>query len=118
MPQSLDEDFTSDDWRVRFSAVDKTTLLFRFLEERVVRNSLGLRAVLSHAFCCLIASIDDINVHVSQKAVLCLGTIHDMAIATLIWCLEYQFDIMPVDRYVPYWNIRQSVLSFQSLCLK
>lgn len=58
------------------------------------------RSVLSHAFCCLIASMDDINVHVSQRAILHLGTIHDSAVKVLVNGLEYQFDTVPVDRPV------------------
>ena len=56
--------------------------------------------MLSHAFCCLIASMDDINVHVSQRAILQLGTIHDSAVRVLVASLEYQFDAVPVDRPV------------------
>ncbi len=37
--RSLDEDFNADDWRVRFAAVEKVTLLFRFLEDRTVKKS-------------------------------------------------------------------------------
>ena len=78
--KALDEDFNNEDWRVRFSAVEKVTLMFRFLEERPLKKSHALRSVLSHAFCCLISSMDDINVHISQRATLHLGTIHDSAL--------------------------------------
>ena len=86
----LDEDFHSDDWRVRFAAVEKVTVILRFLDDKPVKKSAALRSVLSHAFCCLIACMDDITPHVSQRASVYLGTIHDAAIKTLIWCLEYQ----------------------------
>jgi len=56
--------------------------------------------VLSHAFCCLIASMEDISVQVSQRATVQLGTIHDHAVKTLVWSLEYQFEAVPVDRPV------------------
>ncbi len=36
---SLDEDFHAEDWRVRFAAVEKVTLIFRFLDERTVKKS-------------------------------------------------------------------------------
>ena len=68
----------------------KVTLLFRFLEDRPVKKSSVLKSVLSHAFCCLIASVDDINVFVSQRAVLSLGTIHDNAVRVLVASLEHQ----------------------------
>ena len=86
----LDEDFHSEDWRVRFAAVEKVTVILRFLDDKPVKKSAALRSVLSHAFCCLIACMDAITPHVSQRASVYLGTIHDAAIKTLIWCLEYQ----------------------------
>ena len=98
--KALDDDFNNEDWRVRFSAVEKVTLMFRFLEDRPVKKSAGLRSVLTHAFCCLIASMDDINVHVSQRSTLHMGTNHDRAIETLMWSLEYQFDTVSIDRPV------------------
>ena len=86
----LDDDFTDDDWRVRFAAVEKATLVFRFLEDRPVKKCPAVRTVLAHAFCCVIASMDDIDVHVGQRATLLLGTIHDHAVRNLIHSLEYQ----------------------------
>ena len=45
-----------------------------------LRSEVGLQTALATAFCHLIASMDDINVHVAQRATLYLGTIHDHAI--------------------------------------
>eukprot|EP00094_Tigriopus_californicus_P000131 TCALIF_00127-PA protein Name:"Similar to UNC79 Protein unc-79 homolog (Homo sapiens)" AED:0.02 eAED:0.04 QI:0/0/0/0.66/0.5/0.33/3/0/2591 len=98
--KSLDEDFNNEDWRTRFAAVEKISLILRFVEDKPIKKSHLLRSVLSHAFCCLIASTDDVNVHVSQKAILQLGTVHDTAIQLLLWCLENQFDTVPIDRPV------------------
>ena len=36
----------------------------------------------------------------SQRATIYRGTIHDRAIQLLLWCLDCQFDMVPVDR--PY----------------
>ncbi len=71
---------------------------FRFLDMHAVKHSQCLRSTLSHAFCQLIAAMDDISVHVSQRATLYLGTIHDRAIQSLIYCLECQFSSLPEDR--------------------
>ena len=38
------------------------------------------------------------NLQVSQRATVYLGTIHDKAIQTLLWCLDCQFDMVPMDR--------------------
>jgi len=73
-------------------------LMFRFLTDVPVKKSQTLRSTLSHAFCHLISSMDDISPQVSQRATVYLGTIHDKAIQTLLWCLEFQFDLVPGDR--------------------
>ena len=97
--KALDSDFHSEDWRVRFAAVEKVTVILRFLPDNMgKRNTNSVKSVLSHAFCCLIACMDDLTPQVSQQATLFLGTIHDASIKTLIQCLEYQFDTIPIDR--------------------
>ena len=103
----LDDEFNHEDWKVRFSAVEKTTLLFRFLIESPVKKSQALRSTLSHAFCHLISSMDDKVPQVSQRATIYLGTIHDKAIEAVLVCLEYQFDMMPVDRPIILKNLFQ-----------
>ena len=53
--KALDADFQSDDWRTRFAAVERVTVIFRFLPEKMGnRNTNSVKSVLSHAFCCLI----------------------------------------------------------------
>ena len=94
----IDEEFNSSEWQVRFAAVEKTTLLFRFLTDFPVKKSQELRSTLAHAFCHLISSMDDKMPQVSQRATIYLGTIHDKAIQNLLWCLECQFDLVAWDR--------------------
>ncbi|XP_052119474.1 protein unc-79 homolog isoform X4 [Frankliniella occidentalis] len=92
------EDFHSADWRVRFTAVERVTVIARFMDATPLRNSMTLQAALATAFCYLVSAMDDINVHVSQRSTLYLGTIHDRAMKSLIMCLETQFDLYIVDR--------------------
>lgn len=40
----LDEDFHSEDWRVRFAAVEKVTVILRFLDDKPVKKSAALRS--------------------------------------------------------------------------
>ncbi|XP_012267707.2 protein unc-79 homolog isoform X12 [Athalia rosae] len=94
----IQEEFHSSDWRVRFVAVERVTLIARFMDSTPLRSIPGLQAALTNAFCYLITSMDDSNVHVAQRATLYLGTIHDTAIRSLIFCLETQFDSVIVDR--------------------
>ena len=57
--KALDADFQSDDWRTRFAAVERVTVIFRFLPEKMGnRNTNSVKSVLSHAFCCLIGKLE------------------------------------------------------------
>ncbi|XP_017885375.1 protein unc-79 homolog isoform X4 [Ceratina calcarata] len=95
----IQEEFhNADDWRVRFVAVERVTLIARFMDSTPLRNVMSLQAALANAFCYLIASMDDSNVYVAQRATLYLGTIHDVAMRSLILCLETQFDTVIMDR--------------------
>ncbi|XP_066589783.1 protein unc-79 homolog [Prorops nasuta] len=94
----VQEEFHNSDWRVRFVAVERVTLIARFMDSTPLRNALSLQAALANAFCYLITSIDDSNVYVAQRATLYLGTVHDIAMRSLILCLETQFDSVIVDR--------------------
>lgn len=86
---------------------------------------MNLQAALATAFCHLIASMDDTNVYVAQRATMYLGTIHDSAIRvrfemilknfllmtvlfqSLLYCLESQFDMFIVDRPVVLQSVYQ-----------
>ncbi|XP_060537394.1 protein unc-79 homolog isoform X2 [Cylas formicarius] len=94
----IQDDFHNQDWRVRFTAVERVTVLARFMAECPLRSQFQLQAALANAFCYLISSMDDNNVYVAQRATLYLGTIHDFAIKSLIMCLETQFDSVILDR--------------------
>jgi protein unc-79 len=99
--------FHASDWRVRFQAVERVTVISRFMDSTPLRSEVGLQASLATAFCHLIASMDDINVHVAQRATLYIGTIHDNAIQSLLYCLESQFDLFIVDRPVVLQSVYQ-----------
>lgn len=76
----LQEFFHHSDWRVRFQAVERVTVVARFMDSTPLRTEVNLQAALATAFCHLIASMDDTNVYVAQRATMYLGTIHDSAI--------------------------------------
>ncbi|KAF5283433.1 hypothetical protein FQA39_LY04809 [Lamprigera yunnana] len=94
----IQEDFHHNDWKVRFTAVDRVTIIACFMDSTPLRTVPALQAALANAFCYLISSMDDANVYVAQRATLYLGTIHDSAVRSLIMCLETQFDSVIVDR--------------------
>jgi hypothetical protein len=58
-------------------------VIARFMDSTPLRSNLPLQAALANAFCYLISSMDDINVHVAQRATLYLGTIHDNAVKVI-----------------------------------
>lgn len=51
--------------------------------------------------------MDDISVYVAQRSTLYLGTIHDKAVKSLLFCLESQFDLFIVDRPVVLQSLYQ-----------
>uniref|UniRef100_A0A1A9X1K3 Protein unc-79 homolog n=1 Tax=Glossina brevipalpis TaxID=37001 RepID=A0A1A9X1K3_9MUSC len=103
----VQEGFHDSDWRVRFTAVERVTVITRFMDSIPLRTEVGLQTALATAFCHLIASMDDINVYVAQRATLYIGTIHDTAIRSLLFCLESQFDLFIVDRPVVLQSVYQ-----------
>ncbi|XP_014209713.1 protein unc-79 homolog [Copidosoma floridanum] len=96
--QIMQYEFLNDDWRVRFTAVEKATLIARFLDSTPLKKECSLQATLANLFCYLINSMDDDSAYVAQKATLYLGTIHDSAAKSLLLCMETQFNMMIVDR--------------------
>ncbi|CAL4059356.1 unnamed protein product, partial [Meganyctiphanes norvegica] len=93
-----EKQFNGQNWKVRFQAVEKVVVIGRFLGLSAVRQCPGLQAAIAHAFCFLIASLDDINVSVAQRATLYLTTLPDSGLRALCWCLEQQFDSVIMDR--------------------
>lgn len=92
---------------MRFQAVERVTVIARFMDSTPLRGEISLQAALATAFCHLIAAMDDINVYVAQRSTLYLGTIHDLAIKSLLYCLESQFDTFIVDRPVVLQSVYQ-----------
>ncbi|CAG2067134.1 unnamed protein product, partial [Timema podura] len=78
--------------------VERVTVIARFMDSTPLKGVHTLQAALANAFCYLISSMDDTDVHVAQRATLYLGTVHDVAVKSLILCLETQFDSVIVDR--------------------
>ncbi|KAG7162816.1 unc-79-like 2 [Homarus americanus] len=96
--------FNHQDWKVRFQAVEKVVVIGRFLGMSAVRQCPGLQAAIAHAFCFLIASLDDINVAVAQRAYLYLTTLPDAGLRALCWCLEQQLSSRLPDRRIFTWE--------------
>ena len=74
--------------------MEKVVLLGRFLTVSAVRHATELQGAVAHAFSFLIASLDDTNVAVAQKAQLGFTSLPDSGLKALCWCLEQQVSLL------------------------
>jgi len=61
-------------------AVEKVTVVTRLLSVDSIQNNQQIRTSLAHAACCLISSLQDINLYVVQRTMLYLETINAASI--------------------------------------
>ncbi|XP_043930510.1 protein unc-79 homolog [Protopterus annectens] len=94
----VNQSFNSKDWKIRFEAVEKVTVLCRFLDIPSVTKNHMLKYSLAHAFCCFLAAVEDVNPAVATRAGLLLDTIKRPALQGLCVCIEFQFDTVVKDR--------------------
>uniref|UniRef100_A0A8C2ZCC9 Unc-79 homolog, NALCN channel complex subunit n=1 Tax=Cyclopterus lumpus TaxID=8103 RepID=A0A8C2ZCC9_CYCLU len=94
----INTNFNSKDWKIRFEAVEKVAVLCRFLDIGAVTKNHLLKYSLAHSFCCLLASVEDVNPAVATRARLLLDTIKRPALQGLCLCLDFQFDTVVRDR--------------------
>ncbi|XP_052267084.1 protein unc-79 homolog [Dreissena polymorpha] len=94
----VEENFHSDDWKERFAAVEKATVLARFMESDSVLHNKTIKTALAHIFCLLIGSLEDINAAICQRTIQYLETIKTASIKCICQCMEFQFDAVISDR--------------------
>uniref|UniRef100_A0A3Q3EX62 Unc-79 homolog, NALCN channel complex subunit n=1 Tax=Kryptolebias marmoratus TaxID=37003 RepID=A0A3Q3EX62_KRYMA len=94
----INTNFNSKDWKTRFETVEKVAVLCRFLDIGAVTKNHLLKYSLAHAFCCFLASVEDVNPAVATRARLLLDTIKRPALQGLCLCLDFQFDTVVRDR--------------------
>uniref|UniRef100_A0A3Q2XG05 Unc-79 homolog, NALCN channel complex subunit n=1 Tax=Haplochromis burtoni TaxID=8153 RepID=A0A3Q2XG05_HAPBU len=94
----INTNFNSKDWKIRFEAVEKVAVLCRFLDIGAVTKNHLLKYALAHAFCCFLASVEDVNPAVATRARLLLDTIKRPSLQGLCLCLDFQFDTVVRDR--------------------
>uniref|UniRef100_A0AAQ4PXK1 Unc-79 homolog, NALCN channel complex subunit n=1 Tax=Gasterosteus aculeatus aculeatus TaxID=481459 RepID=A0AAQ4PXK1_GASAC len=94
----INTNFNSKEWKIRFEAVEKVAVLCRFLDIGAVTKNHLLKYSLAHAFCCFLASVEDVNPAVATRARLLLDTIKGPALQGLCQCLDFQFDTVVRDR--------------------
>ncbi|XP_076833951.1 protein unc-79 homolog isoform X2 [Brachyhypopomus gauderio] len=94
----VDSTFNSQDWKVRFEAVERVAVLCRFLDIGSVTKSHLLKYSLAHAFCCFLNSVEDVNPAVATRARLLLDTIKRTSLQGLCLCMDFHFDTVVRDR--------------------
>ncbi|KAF8766719.1 Protein unc-79 like protein [Argiope bruennichi] len=94
----LEEEFHSKEWRTRFAAVEKVTVIAHFVDSISVKNSPLMQSALAGAFSYLVHSLDDEQPVISQRTLLNLDSIKTPSLKLFVWCLEIQFDSNITDR--------------------
>ncbi|XP_054711004.1 protein unc-79 homolog [Uloborus diversus] len=94
----LEKDFHNEDWRTRYAAVEKVTMIAHFVDPSTVKNSPLLQSALAGAFCYLVHSLDDEQPTISQRALLNLESLKTPSLKLFVWCMEVQFDSCIPDR--------------------
>ncbi|KAE9556072.1 hypothetical protein FO519_000706 [Halicephalobus sp. NKZ332] len=95
---TVNRDFTSDRWEVRFKSVERVFVLAHMIVEAPVKANKLLQTVLSCAFSHFIVSINDPSAAVSQKALLAIRSLPTNSLSIMNLCLESQFDSCIIDR--------------------
>ncbi|XP_055329000.1 protein unc-79 homolog [Paramacrobiotus metropolitanus] len=93
----LDDHFLNDAWTIRFSAVVKTCILFRFVDSA---NELlnNLHSVLANGFCHLIASMFDEEAVVAEAAGLWIKCLKRSSVEFLMKCMQTHYALVIDDR--------------------
>ncbi|GFT07465.1 protein unc-79 homolog [Nephila pilipes] len=94
----LEEEFHNKEWRARFAAVEKVTVIAHFVDSISVKNSPLMQSALAGAFSYLVHSLDDEQPTISQRTLLNLDSIKTPSLKLFVWCLEVQFDSNITDR--------------------
>ena len=95
---TVNRDFTSEKWEVRFKAVERVYVLAHMMVEAPVKANKLLQTSLSCAFSHLIVSVNDPNPAVAQRTLLALRALPTKCLNLMNLCLEAQFDSCILDR--------------------
>ena len=67
-------------WTFSLFLVEKVVVICRLLNADSIHNNQVIQTALSHAFCYLVGSLEDLNTAVSQRTIIYLETIKPSAI--------------------------------------
>lgn len=95
---TVNRDFTSEKWEVRFKSVERVFVLAHMIVEAPIKANKILQTALSCAFSHFIVSVNDPNASVSQKALLAIRSLPTTSLSIMNLCMESQFDSCIIDR--------------------
>lgn len=96
--EEVEDAFCDDDWRMRFSAVEKVTVIARSLKKENIKSNNIAMSALAQCITYLVGAVEDICTAVSTRAIAMLDTIRASSLRLLYKCIEHQFDNVPRDR--------------------
>ena len=96
--EHVERAFCDDDWRARFSAVEKVTVIARFLDKDAIKTDHIAMSALAHCITYLVGAVEDVCTAVTTRTVALLATIPEASLEFLYKCIEHQYDEVPRDR--------------------
>ncbi|OQV19140.1 Protein unc-79-like protein [Hypsibius exemplaris] len=93
----LDDSFLSDAWTVRFAAVVKTSIIFRFVDTENAALD-NLHSVLANGFCHLIAGMFDEEAVVAEAAGMWIKCLKKSSVEFLMKCMTTHYGLVIDDR--------------------
>ncbi|OTF83652.1 hypothetical protein BLA29_005389, partial [Euroglyphus maynei] len=96
--RTINREFCSDDWCIRFAAIERVATFSQFIDQSSMKNSPSIQSALSSLFIHLIQTLDDINSAVAQRSLTTFELMRAASLKIYVMCLEMQFDLVIVDR--------------------
>eukprot|EP00794_Sanderia_malayensis_P019917 gene19917-21865_t len=90
--------FNNDDWKKRFAAVEKVSLLCQFLTVDIINDSSLAKSTLVHGLVYLVSAIDDVHNAVSARAKTMVSSINETSLRLLYLYMEEHFRREGADR--------------------
>lgn len=94
----LEKDFTSEEWKDRFAAVDKVGLMCQFVSDEYICNSPYARSVVVYGMVFLTHAFEDISTMVATRARSVIQSINITSLKVIYKYMEEHFSCVGDDR--------------------
>lgn len=96
--KTLHANFSDNDWRIRFDAVERVYVLAHMAKTSAVKANKVVQTALAAAFYHLVSSVHDTSAAVAQRALIAVRALPSSVLKLIVFCLESQFDSCILDR--------------------